>query len=221
MEKIKILLIQDNKILQDYISALLKKQPDMSFVSTISNAENILKLISEVRPAIVLLELLSPNDNSLEIVRLIKKDFPKVKIIVMDIISSQADAYEYVQEGVSGLMLQNISSTEFLRTIRSVYKGSKVLPPFLTNMIFSQIAKSKINEPDLSSINRIIRLTKREKQVIEYISNGLTNNEIGQQLQISTYTVKSHVHNILEKLALSTRVQIAKYVYLKNSKQQD
>jgi DNA-binding NarL/FixJ family response regulator len=221
MDKIKILIIQDNKILLDYISALLKKQPDMSFVSTISNSENILKLISEVRPAIVLLDLLSTNENSLEIVRLIKKDFPEAKIIVMDIFPSRADVYEYVQEGVSGLMLPDIRPVEFLRTIRSVYKGSKVLPPFLTGALFSQIAKSKINEHDISSINKIIRLTKRENQVIEYISKGFTNKEIAQQLQLSTYTVKSHVHNILDKLSLSTRVHIAKYVYLKNSKQQD
>ncbi len=218
MEKIKILLIQDNKVLLDYISKLLKKQPDMSFVSSISNVENICKLIGEVKPAVVLIDQLLSDNNSLEIVRSIRNDFKQTKIIVMGLIPTQADAYEYVREGVSGLMMEDISPAEFLKTIRSVYKGANVLPPFLTSMLFSQIAESKNNKPDLSSINKIIRLTKREKQVIELVSNGLTNKGIAQQLQISTYTVKSHVHNILEKLSLSTRVQIAKYVHLRDSK---
>ena len=96
-----------------------------------------------------------------------------------------------------------------MKTIRSVYQGHQVLPPHLTGSLFSQIVEHAIHGAKPSAIIESIRMTKREKQVIELIANGDTNKEIAQKLHLSTYTVKSHVHNILEKLALHTRVQIA------------
>lgn len=214
MKKIRILLIEDNRLLREGISALLKKQPDMNVVTTVGNGENILALISKLNPNIVLLDLGLRSQNSLQIVKLVKKNFQETKIIVMDLIPLQADVFEFVQAGVSGFMLKDISVTEFLKTIRSVYEGSQVLPPHLTGSLFSQIVEHAINGLNRSVIEDSVRMTKREKQVIELIADGLTNKEIAQQLHLSTYTVKSHVHNILEKLALNTRVQIAKHAHL-------
>lgn len=103
---------------------------------------------------------------------------------------------------------------EFLKTIRTVFDGAKVLPPHLTGSLFSQIINHAINGLTHTVINDSVQMTKRERQVIELIANGDTNKEIAQKIHLSTSTVKSHVHNILEKLALSTRVQIAKQAHL-------
>ena len=220
MKRIQILLIEDNKILQDGISALLKKQSDMNVVSIIFNEKDILELISKLNTDIVLLDRGLPNQNNLNIIKSIKKDCPRPKIIVMDINQSQTDIFEYVEAGVSGFMLEDISSKEFLKTIRSVYQGDNILPPYLTDALFSQIIKHEVDESDLSSFNKIVQLTKREKQVMKLISDGDSNKEIAQKLQISTSTAKSHVHNILEKLSLSTRVQIAKHALSSDSQKQ-
>lgn len=111
-------------------------------------------------------------------------------------------------------MLKDISVTEFLKTIRSVFDGARVLPPHLSGSLFSQIINHAINGLTNTVINDSVRMTKRERQVIELIADGDTNKEIAQKLHLSTYTVKSHVHNIPEKLALNTRVQIAKHAHL-------
>jgi DNA-binding NarL/FixJ family response regulator len=214
MTKIRILLIEDNRLLREGISALLKKQTDMCVVSTVGNGENILDLIDKQKPNIVLLDLGLRNQNSLSIVKLVKKNFKEIKIIVMDLIPLQADVFEFVQAGVAGFMLKDISVAEFLKTIRLVYKGSQVLPQNLTGSLFSQIVEHAINGTKTTSLEDSVRMTKRERQVIELISDGFTNKEIAQKLHLSTYTVKSHVHNILEKLSLSTRVQIAKHAHL-------
>jgi two-component system nitrate/nitrite response regulator NarL len=213
-KKIRILLIEDNRLLREGISALIKKQPDMNVVTTVGNGENILALIDKQKPNIVLLDLGLRSQNSLHIVKLVKKDFPLVKIIVMDLIPLQADVFEFVQAGVSGFMLKDISVAEFLKTIRSVNEGSQVLPAHLTGSLFSQIVEHAINGLTPGKINESITMTKRERQVIALIADGNTNKEIAQKLHLSTYTVKSHVHNILEKLALNTRVQIAKHAHL-------
>jgi DNA-binding NarL/FixJ family response regulator len=212
--KIRILLIEDNRLLREGISELLKKQPDMNVVTTVGNGENILALIDKQKPNLVLLDLGLRSQNSLHIVKLVKKDFSEIKIIAMDLIPLQADIFEFVQAGVSGFMLKDISVAEFLKTIRSVMEGTQVLPPHLTGSLFTQIVEHAINGLSPGKLNESIMMTKRERQVIELIADGNTNKEIAQKLHLSTYTVKSHVHNILEKLALNTRVQIAKHAHL-------
>jgi DNA-binding NarL/FixJ family response regulator len=213
-KKIQILLIEDNRLLREGITALLKKQPDMHVVTTVGNGENILEMIRKHSPNIVLLDLGLRNQNSLKVVKLVKQNFQETKIIIMDLIPLQADVLDFVQAGVSGFMLKDISVKEFLKTIRSVFKGTRILPPNLTGSLFSQIVEYAVSGSKTSIITESIRMTKRERQVIELIADGFTNKEIAQKLHLSTYTVKSHVHNILEKLTLHNRVQIAKQAHL-------
>ena len=213
MKKIRILLIEDNRLLREGLAAMLKKQHDMSVVETVGNGENIQAIMKRHKPEVLLLDLGLRSRSSLSLVKLIKKNSSSPKIIVMDLIPLQADVLEFVQAGVSGFILKDATVNDFLKTIRSVVKGLQVLPPNLTGSLFSQIVENAINGLQPSEIIDSVRMTKREKQVIELISEGHTNKEIAQELHLSTYTVKSHVHNILEKLALSTRVQIAKYLH--------
>jgi DNA-binding NarL/FixJ family response regulator len=217
MKKIAILVIEDNRLLRDGIAAILKKQNDMHVVATVGNGENILVMMDKVKPNIVLLDLGLRNQNSLQIVKLTKQDFPETKIIVMDLIALQADVFEFVQAGVSGFILKDASIADFLKTIRSVYQGAQVLPSNLTGSLFSQIVENAINGSKPSVIVESTRLTKREKQVMALIADGSANKEIALKLHLSTYTIKSHVHNILEKLALNTRVQIASHAHLSAS----
>jgi len=217
MKKIQVLLIEDNRLLREGITALLKKQTDMQVVTTVGNGENILVTIGKHNPNIVLLDLGLRSQNSLKVVKLVKQNFQEPKIIVMDLVPLQADVFEFVQAGVSGFMLKDIGVKEFLKTIRSVYKGTRVLPPHLTGSLFSQIVEHAVSGSKTSILTESTRMTKRERQVIELIAEGYTNKEIAQKIHLSTYTVKSHVHNILEKLALNTRVQIAKHHHLSES----
>ena len=217
MKKISILVIEDNRLLRDGIISLIKKQPDMHVTASFGNGENILHMMEKHKPDILLLDLGLRNQNSLQIVKLVKQHYPETKIIVMDLIPLQADVFEFVQAGVLGFMLKDANVAEFFKTIRDVYRGVKVLPPELTGSLFSQIVEHAINGSKPSSIIESIRMTKRERQGIELISDGSTNKEIAQILHLSTYTVKSHIHNILEKLSLHTRVQIANYAHISKS----
>ena len=137
MKKIQILLIEDNRLLRDGISEILKKQNDMHVVATIGNGENILNIIENHKPDIVLLDLGLRNQSSLEAAKLIKKNFQEIKIIVMDLIPLQTDIYDFVKAGVSGFLLKDASVSEFYKTIRTVYQGEQFLP--LTTRV--QIAK--------------------------------------------------------------------------------
>lgn len=207
------MLIEDNRLLREGLAAMIKKQKDMNVVETIGNGENILAIIKKYKPEVLLLDLGLRSRSSMHLVKLVKKNHPAVRVIVMDLIPLQADVFNFVQAGVSGFILKDATVNDFLKTIRSVAKGLQVLPPNLTGSLFSQIVEHAINGANPSAVIDSVRMTKRERQVIELISEGHTNKEIAQKLHLSTYTIKSHVHNILEKLALSTRVQIAKYLH--------
>ena len=217
MKRIKIAIIEDNRLLRDGIAAMVKKEADMHAVASVGNGENITEIMDKFHPDIALLDLGLRSKNSLQIVKLLNQHFKGTKVIVMDLIPLQADVFEFVKAGVLGFILKDANVSDFFKTIRSVYQGIRVLPPHLTGTLFSQIVENAVLSASPSLINQSVRMTKRERQVIELIADGFTNKEIAQKLHLSPYTVKSHVHNILEKLALNTRVQIAKLAHLSDA----
>ena len=211
MNKIRIIVIEDNRLLRDGIAAMINEQPDLRVVATIGDGEKTLQKIKETKPRIVLLDLGLRSHNSLLLVKSIKSHYPELKIIVMALVRLQTDILEFVQAGVSGFILKDAKISDFLKAIRSVSRGEKFLPPNLTDSLFSQIAEQAINGIGKSKLIQSVRLTKREHQIVELIADGLTNKEIGKKLFLSPFTVKSHIHNILEKMELHTRVQLGIY----------
>jgi DNA-binding NarL/FixJ family response regulator len=210
-EKIQVLIIEDNPLLREGISAIIKRQSDIKVVSGKGRGKKPLQMISDLKPNVLLLDLGLRSQSSLEIVKVVKKDFPQTKIIVMDLVATEVEILMFVRAGVSGFVLKDATTVDFLKTIRAVARGKKVLPPLMTGSLFSQIVEQAINGTIPPRVIEAVRMTKRERQVILLIADGLSNKEIANKLHLSTYTVKSHVHNILEKLLLQSRVQIAKY----------
>jgi DNA-binding NarL/FixJ family response regulator len=194
------------------MNAMLKKEPDINVVAAFGDGDFTLDKISELKPGIVLLDLGLPNQNSLELVKSLKDKYPDTKVIVMDLVPIQEDILRFVEAGVSGFILKDATIAEFTKTIRSVAGGEKVLPHILTGSLFSQIIDSGVKELGHSKLIQSLKMTKREREIVELIAEGLANKEIAYKLNLSIYTVKSHVHNILEKMALNSRVQIAIHV---------
>jgi len=212
MKKIRVLLIEDNRLLRDGILAILKPQKDIVIIAASGDGKDTLVKIKELKPNVVLLDLGLRNQNSLHVVEIVKKDFPEAKIIVMDLAPVQADILQYVKAGANGFILKDASLNDFLITIRTVSEGATVLPPLLVDSLFSQIVDHAVREGK-SKLSEAVKMTKREREVIGFLGEGMSNKEIGQKIRVSTYTVKSHIHNIMEKLALHTRLEIANYSY--------
>jgi RNA polymerase sigma factor (sigma-70 family) len=212
MKKIRLLLIEDNRLLRNGILAILKPQKDIVIIAASGDGKDTLLKIKQLKPNVVLLDLGLRSQNSLRVVEIVKKDFSEAKIIIMDLAPVQADILQYVKAGANGFILKDASLNDFLITIRTVAEGSTVLPPLLVDSLFSQIVDHAVREGK-SKLNEAVKMTKREREVIELLGEGMSNKEIGQKIRISTYTVKSHIHNIMEKLALHTRLEIANYSY--------
>ncbi|HQT91604.1 MAG TPA: response regulator transcription factor, partial [Candidatus Kryptobacter bacterium] len=206
--------IEDNPLLREGISAIIKRQSDMRVVSEPGSNKRPLQVIRDLKPNVLLLDLGLRNQSSLELVKTVRSEIPDTKVIVMDLAPTQADLLLFVRAGVSGFVLKDATTPDFLKTIRAVARGKKILPPLMTGSLFSQIVEQAIAGAITPRVIEAVRMTKRERQVIFLIADGLSNKEIAYKLHLSTYTVKSHVHNILEKLLLRSRVQIAKYALM-------
>jgi DNA-binding NarL/FixJ family response regulator len=213
-DKIRLLVIEDNYLLREGITAVLAKQPDFMVIAAPDPGENVLAKITASNTDIVLLDWGLSSQDSLEIVKLIAGNGQKTKVIVMGLFPSHSEVLELIENGAEGFLMKDASADEFVSSIRRVYEGEKVLPGSLNESLFSEIVKHKANDPkEEKKIIESIRMTSRERQVVALIAEGMTNKEIARDLHVSSYTVKSHVHNILEKLTLHNRLQIARYVY--------
>ena len=212
MRKTKILLIEDNRILRDGIKAIINREKDLQIVASSAGNQDTLLQARRIKPHMVLIDLGLRNESGLSVVVSLTKVLPDVKIIGMGLIPSQLDIIELVEAGAAGFILKDATIEDVLSTIRAVARGIKILPPLVTESLFTHVVdyalrKGKGKLPDA------LRMTKREREIVVLIAEGLSNKEIAQRLNLSTYTVKSHVHNILEKMALHSRLEIATYSY--------
>lgn len=212
MKKIRLSLIEDNRLLRNGILRILKPHKDIVSIASSGEEINTALKIQQLNPNVILLDLGLRSQNSLQVVEMVKKEFSEAKIIIMDFAPLQADILQYVKAGADGFILKDASLNDFLSTIRSVAEGSTILPTILVDSLFSQIVEHAVKD-DNSKLKESFLMTKREKEVIILVGEGMSNKEIGKNINVSTYTVKSHIHNIMEKLALHTRLEIANYSY--------
>lgn len=211
MKRVHLLLIEDNRLLREGLAVMLKEQPDLKVVASSGNSDAVLKA-KRLKPTVIILDLGLRSQNSLRLLGLFKKSAPDARVIGMDLVPVQEELVQFVQAGVCGFILKDATFGDFLRTVRTVAKGGKVLPPPLTSSLFSQIAENAARKGTGNPFSSV-RMTRREREVVALISEGLSNKEIAQRLHLATDTVKSHVHNILEKLALHTRLEIARFAH--------
>ena len=210
MSKIRVLLIEDNRLLREGITAMLNEQPDIKAVSATGNGDALEKA-RKSKPQVVLLDLGLRSQSSVRVAELIKKEHPTTQIVVMDLIPTQAEVAEFVQVGVSGFILKDATFDDFLHTIRTVAEGKKVLPASLTDSLFAHIVEYAVNSGKADRLMKAVKLTRREHEVVDLIARGMSNKEIASELHIAVHTVKSHVHNTLEKLELHTRLELASF----------
>jgi DNA-binding NarL/FixJ family response regulator len=210
---IRVAIIDDNRLVREALSAMLNRLADVRVVSSDVVDPAVL---ADLKPDVLLLDVGLRDRDSLRLAATLKQENPGAKIIVMALLPVNEEIMEYVNAGVSGFALKDATFDEFVETIRLVAAGQKVLPPRMTESLFAQIAREADGQ-ERAHVLEDVRMTRREREVIDLIGEGLSNKEIAQRLNIATHTVKSHVRNVMEKLALHTRLQIAAYSHREGS----
>lgn len=207
---ISVALIEDNRLVREGMMAMVNQTADFKVVAAGPSVDSA--LLRETKPQVILLDVGLWDDDSLRVAEIVKKESPDSKVIIMDLLPVDEDIVDFVNAGVAGFILKDATFEDLVTTIRSVAEGAHVLPPALTSTLFSQIAKDAVLRGRAAAMESV-RMTGREREVIGLIGEGLSNKEIAGRLNIATHTVKSHVRNVMEKLALHTRLQIAAYAH--------
>jgi len=209
---IALVVIDDNRLLREGLAALIHTQPGFKVLAASADVEEALRQVREAKPDVVLLDFGLEDHDSLSLTATVREEVPSARVIVMGLMPLQEDVADYVRAGASGFIMKDASFDDFFATIRAVAGGAEVLPPALTNSLFSQITRNlTVTHP--TRVMETVRLTQRERQVIDLLGEGLSNKEIATRLRIAVHTVKSHVHNVLEKLSLHSRLEVAAFTH--------
>lgn len=206
--RIRVLVIEDNRLARLGLAARLDAQSDLKVVAAADGPDAGLMRARETKPQVVLVNALLGNHSSHRFVERVRKTAPEPKVVVIDLLPADDTIIEFARAGAAGFVPKRARIDDLVATVRSVAGGAKVVLPPLTGALFSCIA-NRAADRSVPAASDAVRMSKREREVIDLIVEGLSNKEIAQRLRIATNTVKSHVHNILEKLALHSRVQIA------------
>jgi len=200
-KKVRLLIADDHEIVRKGLRALLETRAEVEVVGEAANGREALSKAAQYRPDLILLDLVMPGKDGLEVIKEIKNNFPSVKILVLTSYSEEEKLAQALKEGALGYLLKDSSPEELLEAIKEVSQGKTHLSPELAFRVI------RLMTGKTTPLSNSEFLTKRELEVLNLLAQGLSDREIAQRLFISPRTVGTHVSNILTKLGVKNRTQ--------------
>ena len=210
MNKIKLVLVDDHQIVRDGVKVLLMNVPDIEVVGEAADSSELFELLKTIQVDIIMMDISMPEHSGIEVTEIIKKQGLDVKVIMLTADVSDAAVFDSLKAGALGYLPKNAKRDEILQAIYKVNEGEEYIAESITNAVLKTYISKARNLNYIDPI-RNIELSKREIEIVELFSEGLSYKEIANRLYISTRTVESHKNNILEKLELKTIVDMVKY----------
>jgi Response regulator containing a CheY-like receiver domain and an HTH DNA-binding domain len=209
---IRILLADDQPLFRRAIATLIGEQPDMVVVGEAENGIDAVEQAHALAPDLVVLDVEMPVMNGVEAVRLIHDQMPRIKVVMLTVSESEEFLFDALRNGADGYLLKDLRPEQLYDMLRSVMRDETPLSPAIAGRLLAEFRDrpSVRTAPEPQPTGPA--LTRREIEILQLVSEGLSNKEIGTQLTITEGTVKNHVHNALEKLHLENRIQAATYV---------
>ncbi len=203
---IKVLIADDHHVVRRGLLFFLKTQKEIEIVGEATNGKEAVELVEQLKPDVVLMDLVMPEMDGIEATKVIKEKHPDIHILILTSFSDQDHVIPAIQAGATGYQLKDIEPDELVKSIKAVYNGDSQLHPKVTTHVMTHLIKG-----DKKESNLLDELTRRELEVLAEIAKGKSNKEIASSLVITEKTVKTHVSNILSKLELADRTQAALY----------
>lgn len=198
---IKIIIVDDHTVVRSGLSKFLKVNKDFQLVAEASDGDEAVQMVSLHKPDVVLMDLMMPGKDGISATREIHQRYPQVKVIALTSFAEQNMVQGALQAGAISYLQKNVTAAELGNAIRSACAGHMTLSAEATQVLAQSVA-----QPQIPSNH----LTERELEVLKWMSKGLNNNEIAEQLVVSLGTVKFHVSNIFQKLGVNSRVEAVK-----------
>lgn len=202
VDAVKVILADDHELVRRGIKTMLESEDDMEVVGEASDGSEVLALVEQTLPDVVLIDVIMPKKDGIETTREVKDNFPHVGVVVLSGHDDQQFVFDALKAGASGYLLKTADLEEVVTTVRSVAAGEGKLDPTLALKVLSEF--QNYQRAEVSDVYQ--PLTPREREILQLMSEGLPNKTIASRLSISERTVTTHVANIYSKLHVNNRV---------------
>ncbi len=204
MNKIKVLIADDHALFREGTHSLIGHEKDMEVVGEACDGEETIKLVTELHPHVVLMDIAMPKVNGIEATRRIKADFPSTAVLILTAYDNDQYIIALLEAGAAGYLLKNVSGSDLVNAIRAVYAGEAVLHPAIAQKVFSRLGSTgrESHEPTQHD-----ELSEREMEILRLAAKGMSNQDIATQLYLSRRTVQAHLANIFRKMDVGSRTE--------------
>lgn len=209
----KLLVVDDDQLICDGLSIIMNSEEDIEVIGIAKNGQEAFDMCKTYRPDIVLMDIRMPEVDGIKGVKMIKKEFPEVRVLMLTTFQDDNYIKEAIKNGAQGYLLKNQGADVIIDSIKAAFKGSFICEKGVLNSLKEMIGDSPYSEENLKKYG----ISQREFQVLSLIAKGLNNKEISEQLFIGQGTVRNYVTSLLDKLELRDRTQLALF-YLKRNK---
>ncbi|MFB5283417.1 response regulator [Peribacillus sp. Hz7] len=203
---IKVLFVDDHEMVRIGVAAYLSAQSDIEVVGEADNGRTAVDMAIELRPDIILMDLVMPEMDGIEATKVILEKWPEAKIIIVTSFLDDEKVYPALEAGATSYMLKTSKASDIADAVRATYQGQSVLEPEVTGKMME-----KLRRPKAQALHE--QLTAREMEILLLMTQGKTNQEIADELFIALKTAKVHVSNILSKLEVQDRTQAVIYAF--------
>ena len=204
-ETLRIELVDDHEVVRNGLKAMLDAEDDLEVVGEAGTVEEAIRRVGFDEPDVVILDVRLPDGSGVEACREIRTRWPDIHVLMLTSFADDEALFSSILAGASGYVLKQIKGVDLIESVRKVGRGESLLDPEMTDRVFRRIRGEEQDDPLLS------RLSKQERRILEYISEGLTNRQISEEMFLAEKTVKNYVSNVLAKLEMSRRSEAAAY----------
>lgn len=201
MKSVKILIVDDQPVFRQGLASLLGTiSKEFEVIGDVAGMDETITLLKKLKPDLIIMDVNMKDGNGIELVRFLRNKYPQVKPLVLSDANEQDELYQVIKAGAFAYLLKTVNLDELANTIRLVLAGNSVLSSSLIGKLVEEAAHSE-------EVKYAFLLTKREREILNYASQGLSNQEIAERCYISLATVKSHLRNIMKKLQVNNRTK--------------
>ncbi|TDD63007.1 response regulator transcription factor [Kribbella antibiotica] len=212
-ENVRLLIVDDQELMRDGLTAILERQPGIEVVGTAADGAEAVRLVAELAPDVVLMDVRMPVLDGVQATAEIVRSWPAVKVVVLSTFDDDDHVTQALRAGATGYLLKNLPAQDLAEAIRLACRGVLQLAPAAAAKVVAALSAAAGGSPPAEPPAELARLTDREREVARLVAAGSNNREIAQDLVISEGTVKSHISSILSQLNLRDRTQLAVFVH--------
>jgi DNA-binding NarL/FixJ family response regulator len=210
MSQMKVLIVDDHILFRQGLVSLLCTEPDFEVVGEAGSVREAVAMALKLHPNLILMDFNLPDSSGVEAARTILSEIPDCKIIFLTVYADDEKMLEAIRSGARGYLLKNVPIAQLMKALRSTQNGEAAISRAMMSKVMNELARTSGQVSPDQNTSSLDKLSTREIDVLRELSSGASNDEIAQRLFISKNTVKHHVHNMLEKLEMENRNQLAK-----------